>query len=124
LLCHSGDASMMPLSPDDTIADGDVLPVGSASVEAIHLVGHTPGGIAFLYDEAEAPHLFSGDCLFPGGPGNTQGDAARFASLMHDLESKVFDRLPDDTWVYPGHGKDTTLGTERPAIPEWHARGW
>jgi len=63
-------------------------------------------------------------CLFPGGPGNTQGDAERFTSLLDDLEAKVFGTLADDTWVYPGHGADTTLGTERPALPEWRARGW
>jgi len=56
--------------------------------------------------------------------GNTQGDPARFASLIDDVEHKLFDRLPDETVVYPGHGADTTLGTERPAIPEWRARGW
>ena len=43
---------------------------------------------------------------------------------MDDLEERVFGELPDDTWVYPGHGDDTTLGTERPALPEWRARGW
>jgi glyoxylase-like metal-dependent hydrolase (beta-lactamase superfamily II) len=68
-------------------------------------------------------HVFTGDSLFPGGVGNTQQDAARFTRLMDDVETKVF-RLPDETWVYPGHGKDTTLGAERPSIPEWRARGW
>jgi glyoxylase-like metal-dependent hydrolase (beta-lactamase superfamily II) len=62
--------------------------------------------------------------LFPGGVGNTQGDPARFASLIHDVQTKIFDELPDDTRVYPGHGKDTTLGAERPALPAWRARGW
>jgi glyoxylase-like metal-dependent hydrolase (beta-lactamase superfamily II) len=70
------------------------------------------------------PHLFTGDSLFPGGPGNTERDPARFGSLMDDLEARVFGELGDDTWVYPGHGEDTTLGTERPSIPEWRARGW
>jgi glyoxylase-like metal-dependent hydrolase (beta-lactamase superfamily II) len=62
--------------------------------------------------------------LFPGGVGNTFGNAENFASLINDVERKLFDRLPDETWVYPGHGKDTTLGKERPSIPEWRARGW
>jgi glyoxylase-like metal-dependent hydrolase (beta-lactamase superfamily II) len=65
-----------------------------------------------------------GDHLFPGGVGNTQQDAARFTSLIDDVESRLFGRLPDDTWVYPGHGNDTTLGAERPHLPEWRARGW
>ena len=62
--------------------------------------------------------------MFPGGPGNTEKDPTRFSSLMDDLEAKVFGPLPDPTWVYPGHGKDTTLGAERPSLPEWRERGW
>jgi glyoxylase-like metal-dependent hydrolase (beta-lactamase superfamily II) len=65
-----------------------------------------------------------GDCLFPGGVGNTQKDPARFASLLDGVEAKVFGPLPDATWVYPGHGGDTTLGAERPHLEEWRARGW
>ena len=126
LLCHEGDAGMMPEGQDpDLVADGDVVAVGEASLRAIHLEGHTPGGLALLYEgDPERPHLFTGDSLFPGGPGNTQQDPDRFARLMDDLESKVFGPLPDETWVYPGHGKDTTLGAERPSLPEWRARGW
>ncbi len=62
--------------------------------------------------------------VFPGGVGNTHKDPKAFASLIDDVERKLFDRLPDETWVYPGHGKDTTLGAERPHLPEWRARGW
>jgi glyoxylase-like metal-dependent hydrolase (beta-lactamase superfamily II) len=91
---------------------------------AIHLVGHTPGSIALLYDDPTgAPHLFTGDCLFPGGVGRTTSPED-FASLYGGVVSKLFDRLPDETWIYPGHGKDTTLGNERPALDEWRARGW
>jgi glyoxylase-like metal-dependent hydrolase (beta-lactamase superfamily II) len=90
----------------------------------IHLVGHTPGSIALLYDGPDRPHLFTGDSLFPGGVGNTFGDRDNFVSLLNDVSTKLFDRLPDDTWVYPGHGKDTTLGTERPHLQEWRDRGW
>ncbi|HVE63677.1 MAG TPA: MBL fold metallo-hydrolase [Mycobacteriales bacterium] len=129
LLCHADDVPMMPEGQSPTlVADGEVIPVGATSVRAIHLAGHTPGGLALVYDAegtaADAPHLFSGDSLFPGGPGNTEKDPARFAQLLGDLETKVFDALPDATWVYPGHGKDTTLGTERPSLPEWRVRGW
>jgi glyoxylase-like metal-dependent hydrolase (beta-lactamase superfamily II) len=92
---------------------------------AHHLVGHTPGSIALVYDDPTgAPHLFTGDCLFPGGVGNTWQDPARFESLYADVVSKLFDRLPDETWVYPGHGDDTTLGAERPHLQEWRERGW
>jgi glyoxylase-like metal-dependent hydrolase (beta-lactamase superfamily II) len=66
----------------------------------------------------------AGNPGFPGGVGNTQGDAERFTSLINDVEAKLFNELPDETWVYPGHGSDTTLGKERPNLPEWRARGW
>lgn len=94
-------------------------------MRAIHLWGHTPGGLALLYEgDPERPHLFTGDSLFPGGVGNTQQDPERFARLLGDVETKLFGPLPDETWVYPGHGKDTTLGVERPHLAEWRARGW
>jgi glyoxylase-like metal-dependent hydrolase (beta-lactamase superfamily II) len=92
----------------------------------IHLVGHTPGSVALLYRDASpdgTAHLFTGDSLFPGGPGRTTSPT-NFTSLMDDLEKKVFGRLPDDTWFYPGHGRDSTLGAERGSIPQWRARGW
>ena len=63
-------------------------------------------------------------CLFPGGVGNTWGDADRFAQLLADVTSRLFDPLPDETWVYPGHGGDTTIGAERPQLAEWRERGW
>jgi glyoxylase-like metal-dependent hydrolase (beta-lactamase superfamily II) len=81
--------------------------------------------VAVVYDDPNGhPHLFTGDSLFPGGVGNTQSDRERFTSLINDVESKIFAKLPDETWVYPGHGRDTTLGAERPALPAWRARGW
>ena len=80
---------------------------------------------ALVYDDPHGhPHLFTGDCLFPGGVGNTWKDPEAFASLLRDVETKLFAALPDETWVYPGHGKDTTLGDERPHLPEWRERGW
>jgi glyoxylase-like metal-dependent hydrolase (beta-lactamase superfamily II) len=122
-LAHSADAGSIPVVTG-TLSDGDTVRVGNCSLEVIHLVGHTPGSIALLYrDPAGSPHVFSGDSLFPGGPGGTT-NPADFTSLMDDLEKKIFERLPDDTWIRPGHGKDSTLGTERPAIPQWRARGW
>lgn len=95
------------------------------SLEAIKLRGHTPGSVALLYRAPEGPaHLFTGDSLFPGGVGNTQQDPERFASLFSDVVDRVFNYLPDDTLVHPGHGKGTTLGTERPHLEEWKSRGW
>ena len=123
-LAHADDADEIPIV-NDTVADGDTITVGDCALEVIHLVGHTPGSIALLYrDPSGFAHLFTGDSLFPGGVGNTRKDAAAFASLLGDVETKLFDRLPDDTWFYPGHGKDSTLGIERPHLGEWRARGW
>ena len=103
---------------------GDTVAVGDCMLEVIALAGHTPGSIALAYDDPDGhPHLFTGDSLFPGGPGRTTSPAD-FDSLMGDLQGKVFDRLPDDTWFYPGHGNDSTLGAERPHLAEWRARGW
>ena len=124
VLAHPDDASGLPIPVTETVDDGDVISFGDASIEVIHLRGHTPGSIALLYTgDPERPHLFTGDSLFPGGPGKTTSPE-NFTSLMDDLESKVFARLPDETWVYPGHGNDTTLGVERPHLAEWRARGW
>ncbi len=120
---HAADADGIP-DVDDTVADGDVVRVGDVSLEVIHLVGHTPGSICLLYrDPSGTPHLFTGDSLFPGGPGRTT-NPRDFGSLMDDLEAKVFGRLPDETWFYPGHGNDSTLGKERGSLSEWRARGW
>jgi glyoxylase-like metal-dependent hydrolase (beta-lactamase superfamily II) len=125
---HAADAGELPVPVAEVLSDGDEVRVGEVRLSVIHLDGHTPGSVALLYDAdgelADRPHLFTGDSLFPGGPGNTQGDQDRFTRLMDDLERKVFGPLPDAAWVYPGHGADTTLGAERPALPEWRARGW
>jgi glyoxylase-like metal-dependent hydrolase (beta-lactamase superfamily II) len=118
------DVDGIPVTTDRAVRDGDVVSVGDVDLQVISLVGHTPGSVALLYDDPTGPpHLWTGDSLFPGGPGRTIRPED-FTSLMNDLEAKVFDRLPDETWVYPGHGDDTTLGTERPHLQEWRARGW
>lgn len=121
---HEDDAPGIPVPTDVIVTDGDRIAVGDCSIEAIHLVGHTPGSIALLYDDPDGPpHLITGDCLFPGGVGKTQS-AVDFDSLYRDVTAKLFDRLPDETWVYPGHGWDTTIGAERPQLAEWRERGW
>jgi len=123
-VAHPEDAEGIPVPTRTLVADGDSVPVGAAQLRVIHLVGHTPGSIALLYDDPDGPpHLFTGDSIFPGGPGRVTRPED-FDSLMTDLERKLFDRLPDETWVYPGHGRDTTLGAERGSIPEWWARRW
>ncbi|MCW2785664.1 MAG: Glyoxylase, beta-lactamase superfamily [Marmoricola sp.] len=113
------------VSIDDRVLDGDTVEFGDIRLQVIHIVGHTPGSVCFLYDDPDGtPHLWTGDSLFPGGVGNTFGDADAFASLINDVETKVFGALPDETWFYPGHGNDSTLGAERPHLPEWRERGW
>ena len=125
VIAHADDAPDLPVPATRTVDDGDEVEVGQARLQVVHLLGHTPGSIALVYEgDPERPHVFSGDSLFPGGVGNTEKDAARFATLIDDVERKIFGPLPDQTWVYPGHGTDTTLGAERPALPEWRARGW
>lgn len=119
------DAEGIPVPTEVLVDDGDTLTVGRVELTARHLVGHTPGSIALVYDDPHgAPHLFTGDCLFPGGVGNTFGRAENFVRLIDDVERELFDRLPDETWVYPGHGNDTTLGAERPHLAQWRERGW
>ena len=119
------DAGALPVPPDDLLDDGDVVSVGELRLTVRHLRGHTPGSVALILDGGDGSlHAFTGDSLFPGGVGNTWKDAANFASLMDDVEQRLFDVLPDSTWVYPGHGRDTTLGAERPELPQWRARGW
>jgi glyoxylase-like metal-dependent hydrolase (beta-lactamase superfamily II) len=119
------DAGELPVMPDRLLAQGDEVQVGDLTLSVIHLRGHTPGSVALVYQDPEGgPLIFTGDSLFPGGVGNTQQDPDRFASLIDDVEQRVFDVLPDQTWVYPGHGGDTTLGAERPHLAEWRARGW
>jgi glyoxylase-like metal-dependent hydrolase (beta-lactamase superfamily II) len=119
------DAPELPIAVDDLLDDEDIVTVGTLRLAVRHLRGHTPGSVALVLTSSDGSiHAFTGDSLFPGGVGNTWGDAARFASLLDDVEQRLFATLPDETWVYPGHGHDTTLGTERPHLREWRERGW
>ena len=118
------DADEIPVPTARRVQHGDQVTVGECELEVIHLVGHTPGSIALLYDDpAGTPHLFTGDSLFPGGVGKTWSPED-FATLLDEVTTKLFDRLPDETWFYPGHGDDSTLGAERPHLAEWRERGW
>jgi glyoxylase-like metal-dependent hydrolase (beta-lactamase superfamily II) len=125
-VAHPADAGDLPVPVTRPVEHGDTVPVGDQTLQVVHLRGHTPGSIALVWrgPEGAGAHVFTGDSLFPGGVGNTQQDADRFASLIADVDSRLFGALPDETWVYPGHGKDTTIGAERPHLAEWRARGW
>ena len=119
------DADALPVPVDVRLGHGDVEQFDDFQITAIHLRGHTPGSIAFVYQDPDGPaHIFSGDSLFPGGVGNTQNDPSRFTSLLNDVSERLFDAYPDETLVHPGHGLPTTLGAERPHLDEWRARGW
>lgn len=110
---------------DRRLRHGDTVTLGGRDLAVIGLRGHTPGSVALAYSEPGAPtQVFTGDSLFPGGVGNTWSDPARFESLFSDVVARVFEVYRGDAVVWPGHGKPTTLGTERPHLEEWHARGW
>lgn len=123
-LVHTDDAAAMPVACK-AVRGGDRVPFGATAVEVIHTGGHTSGSIVLAYrDQDDSLHLLTGDALFPGGVGTTRGDHADFVTLIDAVQRELFDAMPDDTWVYPGHGSDTTLGAERPQLREWRERGW
>jgi glyoxylase-like metal-dependent hydrolase (beta-lactamase superfamily II) len=113
------DAAMLSVEADSLIVDQQSLMFGPFFLQAIHTPGHTPGSTCFLIGQ----HLFTGDTLFPGGPGNTNHDPVRFERIIRSISERLF-TLPDDTNIYPGHGRDTTIGAERPHLEEWISRGW
>ncbi len=121
VFAHPDDKLPVDAEPigDDAIVHG----LGDVEISVLHTPGHTPGSVCFVLREAGETHVFAGDTLFPGGPGNTFGDKQAFATIMRSLDEKLF-VLPDDAHIYPGHGGDTTIGKERPSLEEWRARGW
>lgn len=115
------DAAMLP-TYDEVIADDDVIDVGRLRLRTIHTPGHTPGSMCFLLEGH--PLLFSGDTLFPGGPGATKFEGGDFPTIIRSIEARLFRPLDGGTVVLPGHGDRTTIGTERPHLQEWIDRGW
>jgi glyoxylase-like metal-dependent hydrolase (beta-lactamase superfamily II) len=114
------DASMLP-GYDFVIPDDEVIELGDLRFRTIHNPGHTAGSTSFLLEGH--PILFSGDTLFPGGPGNTKLPGGDFTRIIESIDRRLF-TLPPETLVLPGHGLDTTIGTERPHLQEWADRGW
>lgn len=121
VFAHPDDPLPVEAEPvgDDAIVHG----LGGVEIAVMHTPGHTPGSVCYVLREAGETHVFAGDTLFPGGPGNTFGNAEAFTTIMRSLDEKLF-TLPDDAHIYPGHGADTTIGAERPSLEEWRARGW
>lgn len=115
---NEADWELCPIDPDETLDSGPLI-IGRATVRLVHTPGHTPGSMGLVTDGA----VITGDTLFPGGPGATRFAYSDFDLIMDSIEREYFS-LPDATIVLPGHGRDTTIGTERPAIPEWRARRW
>ena len=116
----AGDAGMLP-AYDEVLEDDAAIEVGRLRLRTILTPGHTPGSMCFTLEGASL--LFSGDTLFPGGPGNTERDPERFATILRSIDERLFPQ-GDDVQVLPGHGDDTTIGTEKPHFDEWVERGW
>ena len=117
----AADADMLP-SYDYLLEDDSAIEVGRLRLRTIATPGHTPGSMCFVLEGS--PVLLSGDTLFPGGPGATQFAGGDFPTIIRSIEDRLFSKLPPDTIVMPGHGADTTVGTERPHLQEWIERGW
>jgi glyoxylase-like metal-dependent hydrolase (beta-lactamase superfamily II) len=118
----AADAPMLrDVGYDVFIDDAEVIEVGRLRLHAIHNPGHTPGSISFHVEGT--PLLFTGDTLFPGGPGATKFEGGDFATIIDSIDNRLF-TFPATTVVLPGHGVDTTIGAERPHLQEWVARGW
>jgi glyoxylase-like metal-dependent hydrolase (beta-lactamase superfamily II) len=115
------DCGMLP-SYDFLLEDDSVLEVGRLRLRTIHTPGHTPGSMCFLLEGA--PVVFSGDTLFPGGPGATRFPGGDFPTIIRSVEDRLFAPLAPDVLVLPGHGAETTIGSERPHLQEWIDRGW
>jgi glyoxylase-like metal-dependent hydrolase (beta-lactamase superfamily II) len=120
------DAEGLPVAPTVRLVDGDRISLGDLSLDVAIASGHTAASVVLAYrDPTGHAHVFTGDTLFPGGVGATRNDPSQsFDDLYRDVTAKIFDRYDDDTWIYPGHGGDTTLGAERPHLAEWAERGW
>jgi len=123
-MAGTDDADGIPVPTDRRLQHGETVHIGQIELTVVALRGHTPGSVALHYRDPDGSgHLFTGDALFPGGVGKTtRGED--FDSLLTDVTERIFGVYDDDTWFYPGHGNDSTLGAERPHLAEWRARRW
>jgi glyoxylase-like metal-dependent hydrolase (beta-lactamase superfamily II) len=116
---HPADIEIAGRRPDEALTDGQELAVGDLLLHVVSTPGHTPGSVTFVLE----PVAFTGDTLFPGGPGATRWAYSSFGQIMASIERRIMP-LPDATVVFPGHGAETTIGAERPDLETWRARGW
>jgi glyoxylase-like metal-dependent hydrolase (beta-lactamase superfamily II) len=115
------DAAMLP-SYDALLEDDAVLSVGALRIRTLHTPGHTPGSICFSLENT--PVLFTGDTLFPGGPGNATFEGGDFPAIIQSIENRIFRAFDGETLIWPGHGAPSTVGAESPSLDSWVARGW
>jgi glyoxylase-like metal-dependent hydrolase (beta-lactamase superfamily II) len=116
---HPADIEIAGRRPDDQLNDGQEIEVGDLLLHVLHTPGHTPGSVTFVLE----PVAFTGDTLFPGGPGATRWEYSSFGQIMDSIEQRIM-QLPGETVVFPGHGAETTVGSERPNLERWRKRGW
>lgn len=116
---HPADHEIAGRSFDEPLKDRQEFDLGTINIHVIHTPGHTPGSVSFVVESM----IFSGDTLFPGGPGATRWAYSSFSQIMDSIEQRLMS-YPDPTVVYPGHGDETTIGQERPHLEEWRTRGW
>jgi len=117
-MLHPLDQSLAGKDIDVAITTGP-LAIGDTVATVAHTPGHTPGSVCLSLPGV----VFTGDTLFPGGPGATRFGHSSFTTIIESLETELFS-LPDETIVFPGHGASTTIGTERPQLASWIERGW
>ena len=106
--------------PDDVreLADGEVIMMAGLEFTVGHAPGHTPGSVTFAApppNSDDSAALFSGDLLFAGSIGRTDLPGGDDAQMLRSLAKTL--TLPDATIVLPGHGPQTTIGTERASNP-------
>lgn len=118
---RSEDANLLP-SYDHLLDDDTIHQVGELRLRTLHTPGHTPGSICFALENT--PLLFTGDTLFPGGPGNATFEGGDFATIISSIDQRIFAAYRDETIIWPGHGTNSTIGSERPHLDEWIERGW
>lgn len=116
---HPADIPIAGMTPDAELRDNQEIRVGDLLIHVVSTPGHTPGSVTFVLE----PVAFTGDTLFPGGPGATRWEYSSFGQIMDSIEQRLMP-LADATIVFPGHGTDTTIGAERPGVQTWRSRGW